>query len=399
MRGIPGMQVFCPADDEELVGGAARVLASRAPATSATTRAPAVAHRTPFALGRAEVARATGDDVALLTYGFLLARGGGRAAAHPRGARRAACASSTCARSTPLDEDADPGRRARDRGSLVTLEDHFRDRRALLDRRPRSWCGTGVAPRVLPIALDERWFQPGAPARRARARGLHRRARSPSAILEALWTEQPIMPNGVALQRAAIPIDRARPNALLRARRGPDPRRHADAGQGPGPVRARRRAQVPAARPGRARLGRRRQRVPRLQHGASARSRSATRYPAVDEAIRGQLEDGITFSLMHPLEVEVAELRARASCPGAESRALRQDRRRRHERGRAPGPRLHRPRQGALLRLPRLARLVHRASPTAAAGVPEAVARPHLHRSPTTTSPPRERRSTTTPRA
>ena len=29
-------------------------------------------------------------------------------------------------------------------------------------------------------------------------------------------------------------------------------------------------------------------------------------YPAVDEAIRAQLEHGITFSLMHPLEVEVA---------------------------------------------------------------------------------------------
>lgn len=31
-------------------------------------------------------------------------------------------------------------------------------------------------------------------------------------------------------------------------------------------------------------------------------------YPAVDDAIRRQLADGITFSLMHPLEVEVAEL-------------------------------------------------------------------------------------------
>ena len=31
-------------------------------------------------------------------------------------------------------------------------------------------------------------------------------------------------------------------------------------------------------------------------------------YPAVDNAIKKQLEDGITFSLMHPLEVEVAEL-------------------------------------------------------------------------------------------
>ncbi|MBK8939356.1 MAG: aminotransferase class III-fold pyridoxal phosphate-dependent enzyme [Polyangiaceae bacterium] len=41
-------------------------------------------------------------------------------------------------------------------------------------------------------------------------------------------------------------------------------------------------------------------------------------YPAVDAAIRAQLEDGITFSLMHPLEVEVAEL-LREVVPGAEN--------------------------------------------------------------------------------
>ena len=39
--------------------------------------------------------------------------------------------------------------------------------------------------------------------------------------------------------------------------------------------------------------------------------------PVVDDAIRAQLEDGITFSLMHPLEVEVAEA-IRAIVPGAE---------------------------------------------------------------------------------
>lgn len=40
-------------------------------------------------------------------------------------------------------------------------------------------------------------------------------------------------------------------------------------------------------------------------------------YPAVDEAIKRQLEDGITFSLMHPLEVEVAEM-LREIIPNAE---------------------------------------------------------------------------------
>ncbi len=41
-------------------------------------------------------------------------------------------------------------------------------------------------------------------------------------------------------------------------------------------------------------------------------------YPKVDEAIRKQLESGITFSQPHPLEVEVAEL-IREVVPGAES--------------------------------------------------------------------------------
>jgi len=40
-------------------------------------------------------------------------------------------------------------------------------------------------------------------------------------------------------------------------------------------------------------------------------------YPAVDDAIRAQLQDGITFSMMHPLEVEVAEL-IREIIPNAE---------------------------------------------------------------------------------
>jgi glutamate-1-semialdehyde aminotransferase len=40
--------------------------------------------------------------------------------------------------------------------------------------------------------------------------------------------------------------------------------------------------------------------------------------PAVDDAIARQLRDGITFTLMHPLEVEVAE-RIVALCPGVEA--------------------------------------------------------------------------------
>jgi len=41
-------------------------------------------------------------------------------------------------------------------------------------------------------------------------------------------------------------------------------------------------------------------------------------HPAVDAAIKAQLDDGITFTLMHPLEVEVAEL-VRGVVPGADA--------------------------------------------------------------------------------
>src|SRR5208337_354862 len=41
-------------------------------------------------------------------------------------------------------------------------------------------------------------------------------------------------------------------------------------------------------------------------------------YPLVDAAIRDQLKDGITFSMMHPLEVETAEL-IRSVIPSAEA--------------------------------------------------------------------------------
>ena len=81
--------------------------------------------------------------------------------------------------------------------------------------------------------------------------------------------------------------------------------------------------------------------------------------PAVDEAIRAQLDDGITFTLMHPLEVEVAE-RIVAMCPGVEAVRFGKTGSDAVVRGRARGAGVHRPRSRARRRLPRLARLVHR---------------------------------------
>ena len=73
MRAIPGMQIVCPSDEEELVAALPEVLNSPAPTYVRYVGGPArVEHRTPFVLGRAERLR-EGHDLTVLTYGLLVA--------------------------------------------------------------------------------------------------------------------------------------------------------------------------------------------------------------------------------------------------------------------------------------------------------------------------------------
>ena len=72
MRAIPGMQVFCPADGEELQEALPVIVASGRPAYVRYTAAePAVEHLEPFAIGRAEVI-ASEDGVSILSCGASL---------------------------------------------------------------------------------------------------------------------------------------------------------------------------------------------------------------------------------------------------------------------------------------------------------------------------------------
>jgi len=71
MRGIPGMNIFCPADEEDLMLGLSKVLNSEAPFyIRFNNRKPVVIHDTKFEIGKAEVI-SKGRDVTMLTYGFM----------------------------------------------------------------------------------------------------------------------------------------------------------------------------------------------------------------------------------------------------------------------------------------------------------------------------------------
>jgi transketolase len=168
MRGIPRMQVVCPADAEELAMCLPAVVKSGAPCyVRHTALPPVVPHTQPFELGKAEVLSAPErPDVAILTYGFLL-----REAVKARGmleGRGLSVMLVNLRSLKPIDEAAlVAATKAR---LVVTLEDHFQTG-GLYSICAELFLARGLAPKVLPIALPERWFAPGLLADVLRAEG------------------------------------------------------------------------------------------------------------------------------------------------------------------------------------------------------------------------------------
>jgi transketolase len=156
MRGIPGMEIVCPADEEELAAALPVILERPAPTYVRYVAGPArVPHREPFAFGAAEKLRA-GTHLTILCYGHLVAES--VAAAELLAARGIEARVLSLRTLVPLDEAAVLAAAA-ETELLVTIEDHFlvgglASAVAELLARERA-----VA-RLTPIALPARWFRP-----------------------------------------------------------------------------------------------------------------------------------------------------------------------------------------------------------------------------------------------
>jgi transketolase len=157
MRGVPNMQVVCPADERELAAAMPKVIESRAPTyVRYVATPPAVEHTMDFEIGRAEVLSEAGD-VTLLTYGFMLHQAArARAILEGRGVGVRLVNLRTL---KPLDERT-VLRAARETRLLVTLEDHFVTG-GLWSIVAELLLRSGVSCRAMPIAFEERWFTPG----------------------------------------------------------------------------------------------------------------------------------------------------------------------------------------------------------------------------------------------
>lgn len=156
MRGIPGMQIFCPADEAELVLGLPHFLASPNPVYIRHNALSAViSHNPHFEIGQAEQVK-DGLDVTILVYGMLFREA--LAASALLEAQGISVRLLNLRTVWPVDETAVLAA-AQQTKLLVTIEDHFLTG-GLFSIVSELLVRRGVRANVLPIALDNRWFQP-----------------------------------------------------------------------------------------------------------------------------------------------------------------------------------------------------------------------------------------------
>jgi transketolase len=156
MRGIPGMQIFCPADEAELVLGLPSFLASLNPVYIRHNALPAViSHNPHFEIGQAEQVK-EGHDVTILVYGMLFREA--LVASDLLEAQGISVRLLNLRTVWPVDETAVLAATQQTK-LLVTIEDHFLTG-GLFSIVSELLVRRGVRANVLPIALENRWFQP-----------------------------------------------------------------------------------------------------------------------------------------------------------------------------------------------------------------------------------------------
>ncbi|PKL83884.1 MAG: transketolase [Ignavibacteriae bacterium HGW-Ignavibacteriae-3] len=156
MRGIPNVNVFCPADEDDMITGLKTVFTCPSPFYIRYNTAKAVVEHGKFEIGKAEVF-GNGTDVAILVYGFLF--GESFKAKQILESKGVSVRLINIRTPKPVDEETIL-RSVDECRLIVTIEDHFITgglysilAEVLLRNRKTA--------AVLPFALMDKWFKPG----------------------------------------------------------------------------------------------------------------------------------------------------------------------------------------------------------------------------------------------
>jgi transketolase len=156
MRGIPGMQVFCPADEEDMVLGLKTVLREPWPVYIRHNPIPAVyKHDQDFKIGKAEQVT-NGTDLTILVYGMLFNQA--YEATDILEWQGVSVRLINLRTLKPIDEELIT-KAIQETKLIVTLEDHFITG-GLYSIVSEIIARGGTTANILPLGLANRWFKP-----------------------------------------------------------------------------------------------------------------------------------------------------------------------------------------------------------------------------------------------
>jgi transketolase len=155
MRGIPNMTVFAPADEDDLVKMLPKIWAHPTPSYVRINTRKTEHQHTPFELGKAEVI-SKGEDVTILTYGLLFEQA--LIAVEILKNEGLSVGLINMRSLKPVDEKAII-EASQSSALVVTLEDHFLTG-GLYSIVAEVLLKNQLTAKVLPFALNEKWFKP-----------------------------------------------------------------------------------------------------------------------------------------------------------------------------------------------------------------------------------------------
>lgn len=154
IRGIPGINIFCPADNEDMLAGLESVLLSPSPYYIRFNNLNAKISHGTFKEGKAEVVK-EGSEVTILTYGAMFNQALDAAGLLERDGISVRLVNLRTLK--PVDEKV--LLEAADTKLIVTIEDHFITG-GLFSILSEIFLKNSITAKVLPIAFDNRWFKP-----------------------------------------------------------------------------------------------------------------------------------------------------------------------------------------------------------------------------------------------
>ncbi|MDO8550871.1 MAG: transketolase C-terminal domain-containing protein, partial [Ignavibacteria bacterium] len=156
MRGIPGMNIFCPSDEVDLLNGLEKVIESPNPFyIRYNNMHSSVEHEQEFEIGKAEIVF-EGRDVIILTYGILLKQAVEAAEILKLEGKSVGVINLRTLK--PIDREL-LIKTCKDSFLVVTLEDHFITG-GLFSILSEILVEEEIICKVLPIALNNKWFIP-----------------------------------------------------------------------------------------------------------------------------------------------------------------------------------------------------------------------------------------------